>query len=164
MSRAICAARIIGGNRWRLFSCRVSGSIRLCGLPIRWCAGTSSLPEKKAYSEALLTCSSNRKLVLACPVAFGETAVIQRVRNVLNYKRPRFWVILICIVVIVVTAIGFLTVPAKKDTSDPVGTIPVQDEVRVTESSKDAIEPVDTVPVQDEVNPTILPEAQQARR
>lgn len=119
------------------------------------------LPEKKAYSEALLECSSNRKLVLACPVAFGETAVIQRVRNVLNYKRPRFWVILICIIVIVVTAIGFLTVPAKKDTSDPVGTIPVQDEVRVTESSKDAIEPVDTVPVQDEVNSTILPEAQQ---
>lgn len=119
------------------------------------------MPEKKAYSEALLTCSSNRKLVLACPVAFGETAVIQRVRNVLNYKRPRFWVILICIIVIVVTATGFLTVPAKKDTSDPVGTIPVQDEVRVTESSKDAIEPVDTVPVQDEVNPTILPEAQQ---
>ena len=78
------------------------------------------LPEKKAYSEALLECSSNRKLVLACPVAFGETAVIQRVRNVLNYKRPRFWVILICIIVIVVTAIGFLTVPAKKDTSDPV--------------------------------------------
>ena len=119
------------------------------------------LPEKKAYSEALLECSSNRKLVLACPVAFGETAVIQRVRNVLNYKRPRFWVILICIIVIVVTAIGFLTVPAKKDTSDPVGTIPVQDEVRVTESSKDVIEPVDTVPVQDEVNSTILPEAQQ---
>ena len=78
------------------------------------------LPEKKAYSEALLECSSNRKLVLACPVAFGETAVIQRVRNVLNYKRPRFWVILICIIVIVVTAIGFLTVPAKKDASDPV--------------------------------------------
>lgn len=119
------------------------------------------LPEKKAYSEALLECSSNRKLVLACPVAFGETAVIQRVRNVLNYKRPRFWVILICIIVIVVTAIGFLTVPAKKEASDPVGTVPVQDEVRVAESLKDAIEPVDTIPVQDEVPPTILPEAQQ---
>lgn len=119
------------------------------------------LPEKKAYSEALLECSSNRKLVLACPVAFGETAVIQRVRNVLNYKRPRFWVILICIIVIVVTAIGFLTVPAKKEASDPVGTVPVQDEVRVAKSLKDAIEPVDTIPVQDEVTPTILPEAQQ---
>lgn len=119
------------------------------------------LPEKKAYSEALLECSSNRKLVLACPVAFGETAVIQRVRNVLNYKRPRFWVILICIIVIVVTAIGFLTVPAKKDASDLVSTVPVQDEVRVADSLKDAIEPVDTVPIQDEVPPTMLPEAQQ---
>lgn len=118
------------------------------------------LLEKKAYSEALLECSRNRKLVLACPVAFGETAVIQRVRNVLNYKRPRFWVILICIIVIVVTAIGFLTVPAKKDASDPVSTVPVQDEVRVAESLKDAIEPVDTVPIQDEVPPTMLPEAQ----
>lgn len=118
------------------------------------------LPEKKAYSEALLECSSNRKLVLACPVAFGETAVIQRVRNVLNYKRPRFWVILICIIVIIITAIGFLTVPAKKDASDPVSTVPVQDEVRVAESLKDAIEPVDTVPIQDEVPPTMLPEAQ----
>lgn len=118
------------------------------------------LPEKKAYSEALLACSKNRKLVLACPVAFGETAVIQRVRNVLNYKRPRFWVILICIIVIIITAIGFLTVPAKKDASGPVSTVPVQDEVRVAESLKDAIEPVDTVPIQDEVPPTMLPEAQ----
>lgn len=118
------------------------------------------LPEKKAYSEALLECSRNRKLVLACPVAFGETAVIQRVRNVLNYKRPRFWVILICIIVIIITAIGFLTVPAKKDASDPVSTVPVQDEVRVAESLKDAIEPVDMVPIQDEVPPTMLPEAQ----
>lgn len=118
------------------------------------------LPEKKAYSEALLECSNNRKLVLACPVAFGETAVIQRVRNVLNYKRPRFWIILISIIVIIITAIGFLTVPAKKDASDPVSTVPVQDEVRVAESLKDAIEPVDTVPIQDEVPPTMLPEAQ----
>ena len=47
------------------------------------------LPEKKAYSEALLECSDHRKLVLVCPVAFGETAVVQRVRNVLNYKKPR---------------------------------------------------------------------------
>ena len=118
------------------------------------------LPEKKAYSEALLECSNNRKLVLACPVAFGETAVIQRVRNVMNYKRPRFWIILISIIVIIITAIGFLTVPAKKDASDPVSTVPVQDEVRVAESLKDAIEPVDTVPIQDEVPPTMLPEAQ----
>ena len=119
------------------------------------------LPEKKAYSEALLACSSSRKLVLACPVAFGETAVIQRVRNVLNYRKPRFWVILISILLIAATAIGFLTVPVKKDASDPAGTVPVQEEVPGAESLMDAMEPVGTVPVQDGGNPTILPEAQQ---
>lgn len=119
------------------------------------------LREKKAYSEALLACSSSRKLVLACPVAFGETAVVQRVRNVLNYKKPRFWVILISIILIAATAIGFLTVPVKKDASDPVGTVPVQEEVPGAASSTDGMEPVGTVSVQAEGNPAILPEAQQ---
>lgn len=76
------------------------------------------LSGKKAYSEALLACSSNRKLVLACPVAFGETAVVQRIRNVLNYKKPRFWIILVSVIVIAIMAVGFLTVP-RKDVSVP---------------------------------------------
>lgn len=76
------------------------------------------LSGKKAYSEALLACSSNRKLVLACPVAFGETAVVQRIRNVLNYKKPRFWIILVSVIVIAIMAVGFLTVPSK-DVSVP---------------------------------------------
>lgn len=76
------------------------------------------LSGKKAYSEALLACSSNRKLVLACPIAFGETAVVQRIRNVLNYKKPRFWIILVSVIVIAITAVGFLTVP-RKDVSVP---------------------------------------------
>lgn len=72
------------------------------------------LSEKKAYSEALLECSNMRRLVIACPVAFGETAVFQRIQNVLNYKKPRFWIILISVVALVCVAIGALTVPAKE--------------------------------------------------
>ena len=72
------------------------------------------LAEKKAYSAALLDCSGGKRLVLACPVAFGETAVVQRVRNILNYKKPRFWVVLVSVVAILATAIGFLTVPQKQ--------------------------------------------------
>ena len=74
--------------------------------------------EKKAYSKALLECSTRKRLVLACPVAFGETAVAQRVRSVLNYKKPRFWIILISVVIILATAVGFLTVPAKQAAPD----------------------------------------------
>lgn len=84
------------------------------------------IAEKKAYSAALLECSTNRRLVLACPVAFGETAVVQRVRNVLNYKRPHFWIILISVLVIMITAIGFLTVPVKGIAPDPQKPVSVQ--------------------------------------
>ena len=47
------------------------------------------MPERKAYASALLACSDGRKRVLVCPVAFGETAVVQRIRNVLNYMLYR---------------------------------------------------------------------------
>lgn len=85
------------------------------------------LAEKKAYSAALLDCSGGKRLVLACPVAFGETAVVRRVRNILNYKKPRFWVILVSVVAILATAIGFLTVPQKQAAPDLQKSEPVQD-------------------------------------
>ncbi|NLD87071.1 MAG: transcriptional regulator, partial [Clostridiales bacterium] len=46
--------------------------------------------DKKAYSEALLSCSVPRRMVAACPLAFGEVGVKERVKNVLNYKKPAF--------------------------------------------------------------------------
>lgn len=85
------------------------------------------MAERKAYSAALLACSTGKRLVLACPVAFGETAVVQRVRNVLRCQKPRFWVLLICAVVIPATAVGFLTVPVKK-TVPEVREMPILEE------------------------------------
>lgn len=90
------------------------------------------ITDKKAYSRALLECSTGKRLVLACPVAFGETAVTQRIRNVLRYKRPRFCVILVCAVVIAVMAVGFLTVPAKTAAPDLQESAPTQDTAETT--------------------------------
>ena len=90
------------------------------------------MAEKKAYSVALLECSVRKRLVLACPVAFGETAVAKRVRNVLNYKRPRFWIILISTVIILAAAVGFLTVPAKQAAPDFKEPAPTADVLRET--------------------------------
>lgn len=75
--------------------------------------------EKKAYSQALLACSDNRRLVLACPVAFGENVVVARIRNVLNYKKPGFWIVLVSVLAVLITAVGFLTVPVQKE-DDPI--------------------------------------------
>lgn len=69
--------------------------------------------EKKAYSEALLNCSVPRHLVAACPLAFGEVGVKQRIQNVLHYKKPRFWVVLACSIATILVAVCFLTDPVS---------------------------------------------------
>lgn len=76
-----------------------------------------NLQEKKAYSDALVSCSMQRRLVMACPLAFGEVGVKERVTKVLSYKKPAFWVIMASIVVCVVMAVCFLTNP-RNDTFD----------------------------------------------
>ena len=67
--------------------------------------------EKKAYSAALLRCSINSHRITACPLAFGEVGVKQRIKSVLHYKRPAFWIILLALLLTVVLAAGLLTDP-----------------------------------------------------
>lgn len=62
------------------------------------------LEERKAYSSALLQCSTNRVHYAACPVAFGEVSVKYRIQSVLNYRKPGFWISMLG-----VTAVGFVT-------------------------------------------------------
>ena len=69
-----------------------------------------------AYSQALLDCSVNRRIIAACPLAFGETGVKERVKGVLNYKKPAFWVIIVAVIACIVVAICFMTNPAKRIT------------------------------------------------
>ena len=70
--------------------------------------------DKKQYSKVLVNCAQQRKLVFACPLAFGEVGVKERVKSVLNYKKPAFWITLIAIVVCVIVAICFLTNPSRE--------------------------------------------------
>ena len=67
------------------------------------------------YSQALLTCSVNRRMIAACPLAFGEVGVKDRVKSVLNYKKPAFWIIMAAVVACVVVAVCFLTNPPAKE-------------------------------------------------
>lgn len=70
---------------------------------------------KAAYSRALLACSVPRKLITACPLAFGETGVKARIRSVLNYKKPAFWLVLAAVIASVAVAVCFLTDPKRED-------------------------------------------------
>ena len=73
-----------------------------------------SFGDKKEYSRVLLFCATQRHLVMACPLAFGEVGVKERVKTVLNYKKPTFWITIAAIVVCAIVAICFLTNPAKE--------------------------------------------------
>ncbi|MEA4815226.1 MAG: M56 family metallopeptidase [Oscillospiraceae bacterium] len=74
--------------------------------------------EKRAYSLALLGCAVKRRNIAMCPLAFGEVGIRERVKNVLNYKKPAFWIIIVAVVVCVVAGICLLSNPKEKaDTS-----------------------------------------------
>lgn len=75
------------------------------------------LKSKKSYAEALLSCSIKQRLITACPLAFGEIGVKERIRSVLNYKRPAFWIIWISVLACIVVSVCFLTNPSSNDSA-----------------------------------------------
>lgn len=66
---------------------------------------------KKQYAMTLLNCSSPKKMVSACPLAFGEVSVKTRIKTVLNYKKPAFWLVLAAVAACVVVMVCFMTNP-----------------------------------------------------
>ena len=76
---------------------------------------------KKSYSAALLSCSVPRRMIAACPLAFGEVGVKARVKSVLNYRKPAFWVVLVAAVLSLTAAVCLLTDPKEKVPESPFG-------------------------------------------
>ena len=67
--------------------------------------------QRADYSQALVSCSVSRHSIAACPLAFGEVGVKQRVRSIMNYRKPTFWIIVTALIVCVAFAVCFLTDP-----------------------------------------------------
>lgn len=73
--------------------------------------------QRADYSQALLSCSVSRRSIAACPLAFGEVGVKQRIKTVMNYKKPAFWAIALAVVICAAAALCFLTDPAEDRTT-----------------------------------------------
>ena len=69
--------------------------------------------QRADYTQALVACSVNRRMIAACPLAFGEVGVKYRVKSVMNYKKPAFWVIVLAIITCMIVAVCFLTNPSN---------------------------------------------------
>lgn len=68
---------------------------------------------KKDYSTSLLSLSTGRKIVSGTPLAFGEGDTKSRIKNVLHYKKPALWVLVILSIAIVAVMIALLSNPKK---------------------------------------------------
>lgn len=74
---------------------------------------------KAPYAAALINCSAPRNVMIAaCPLAFGEVAVKERVKSVLSFKKPAVWILIAAILVGTVVMVCFLTDPQEERTGD----------------------------------------------
>lgn len=76
--------------------------------------GGMDLGGRKAYSQALLACSLQRKMEVSYPLAFGEVGVKERVKSILHYRKPAAWLVTVAVCVCAVVAVCFLTNPKER--------------------------------------------------
>ena len=89
--------------------------------------------KKKDYSQALLNLSIPRKYISACPVAFGEVGINERIKNVLTMKKGKKIIIAVAVAICAVLAICFLTYPKKpKNNSGDTAKTQTTDETKET--------------------------------
>lgn len=72
---------------------------------------TLDFDSRRAYAQALLNHSTERKISSYGPLAFGEVSVKERVKCILSYKKPTFWILCAVILAIPITAVCLLTDP-----------------------------------------------------
>jgi beta-lactamase regulating signal transducer with metallopeptidase domain len=74
---------------------------------------------RRDYSNSLLSISM-RQNGLVSPLAFGENDVSGRIKNVLHYRKPAFWVILALLAAVLVLAVCLA--------ANPLGTVPLSEQ------------------------------------
>ena len=71
---------------------------------------------KKDYSTSLLSLAVSKRMIKGSPLAFGENNIKTRIKNVLNYKKPVFWVVLVAAITVVGVSIGLISNPGSIST------------------------------------------------
>lgn len=62
---------------------------------------------KKDYSLSLLSLASERRIIAGSPLAFGEGGIKERIKNVLNFKKPSRLIVIVSVALVAVLSIGF---------------------------------------------------------
>lgn len=70
---------------------------------------------RREYSASLLSLATGRKIVAGIPLAFGEGDTKSRIKNVMNYKKPTFWIVIVALVAVLAVCIGLAVNPHNND-------------------------------------------------
>ncbi|MHB8062156.1 MAG: M56 family metallopeptidase, partial [Ruminiclostridium sp.] len=75
---------------------------------------------KGRYSNSLLSHSvKSSGLLTSSPLAFGESNIKSRIKNILAYKKPAFWVVIVTIIVTTTLIVAFATNPKNEQVPIP---------------------------------------------
>jgi beta-lactamase regulating signal transducer with metallopeptidase domain len=66
-----------------------------------------------SYSRSLLALASQKKMPAPGPLAFGESNVKARIKNLLDYKKPAFWLIIASIAIVAVLTVMLVSNPVS---------------------------------------------------
>lgn len=105
--------------------------------------GTLGADSKKPYADALINCAAPTRRIAACPLAFGETDVKARVRTVLRYRKPAWWLTTAAMLMCLLLCMCFLTDPKVQALERPDPTPPQSTTASTQETRPTA---VDTMP------------------
>lgn len=70
------------------------------------------------YSASLLALATGQRRIAGAPLAFGEGDTKGRIRNLANWRKPGFWVVLAAVAGCAALAVCLLTNPISGDTQD----------------------------------------------
>jgi beta-lactamase regulating signal transducer with metallopeptidase domain len=87
---------------------------------------------KRDYSNSLLALATHKKMINGNPLAFGETNVKSRIKNVLKYKKSGFWVIAAAAILVGVVVIGLITNPKNNKQDLLTSNVSSEDKAEVT--------------------------------
>jgi len=107
--------------------------------------------QRADYTQALVDYSVNRRMIAACPIAFGEVGVKERVKSVMNYKKPAFWIIVVAVISCAVVAVCFLTNPKTSIDEKP-------ETINDKDSQSTTVENIEKENIEKEAVPTNPPQ------
>ena len=87
--------------------------------------GGLSSEDRKEYAAVLLRCSTDSKVIITNPLAFGETDVKKRITDILKFHKPGRWMIVVAALLCVAAVAGcfFVKEEMPAQTAEPTLTV-----------------------------------------